>query len=119
MQFIILGFASFFCSVESCHFRQGFVFFTLNLIIGPLHDPTFTQYLINPQNPLLAILVGCLFTAAVQSSSVTTGLAIVFTQQGLLSLENAVPIIIGANIGIARDGTHGFCCRKTALSFFL
>ena len=130
--FIILGFVLSFVRSRVAIFGKsifyfGFVFFTLNLIsssLGPLqNDPTFTQYLINPQNPLLAILVGCLFTAAVQSSSVTTGLAIVFTQQGLLSLENAVPIIIGANIGTTATALLAmvhmdFAARKTALSHF-
>ena len=109
-------------------FYFGFVFFSLNLIsvsLEPLrNDPTLTNYLVQPQNPLVAILVGCLFTAAVQSSSVTTGLAIVFTQQGLLSLENAVPLIMGANIGTTATAfiavlNMDFAAKKTALSHFI
>ena len=60
----------------------------------------------------------------VQSSSVTTGLAIVFTQQGLLSLENAVPLIMGANIGTTATAfiavfNMDIAAKKTALSHFL
>lgn len=84
-------------------FYFGFVFFTLNLIsstLQPLQNNAWlVEMLSNPQNPMLALLIGCLFTALVQSSSVTTGLAIVFTQQGILGLENAVPLIMGANVG--------------------
>lgn len=84
-------------------FYFGFVFFTLNLIsssLQPLQNNVWlVEMLSNPQNPLLALLIGCLFTALVQSSSVTTGLAIIFTQQGILGLENAVPLIMGANVG--------------------
>ena len=80
--------------------------------------------LTQPQNPLYAILFGCLFTAAVQSSSVTTGLAIIFTQQGLLGLENAVPIIMGANIGTTATAmlvvfNMDIAAKKTALCHFL
>lgn len=109
-------------------FYFGFVFFSLNLIsdsLKPLqNNPEFLEILTQPQHPVYAILIGCLFTALVQSSSVTTGLAIIFTQQGLLGLENAVPLIMGANIGttatalIAVFGMD-IAAKKTALSHFL
>jgi phosphate:Na+ symporter len=109
-------------------FYFGFVFFSLNLIsaaLAPLeHEPAFVRYLTEPQSPLLAILVGCLFTAVLQSSSVTTGLAIIFTQQGLLGLENAVPIIMGANIGTTATAliavfNMDVAAKKTALAHFM
>ena len=130
--FIILGFLLSFVRSRISIFGKsifyfGFVFFSLNLIsaaLAPLqNEPALTKYLIQPQNPLFAILVGCLFTAAVQSSSVTTGLAIIFTQQGLLSLENAVPLIMGANIGTTATALLAMlnmdvAAKKTALSHF-
>ncbi|RLQ22502.1 Na/Pi cotransporter family protein [Seongchinamella sediminis] len=109
-------------------FYFGFVFFSLNLISSSLqplqNEPVLVEYLTQPQNPLLAILIGCLFTAMVQSSSVTTGLAIIFTQQGLLGLENAVPLIMGANIGTTATAliamfNMDLAAKKTALSHFL
>jgi len=109
-------------------FYIGFVFFSLNLIssaMQPLHhNPTLVWYLTEPHNPLYAIALGCLFTAMVQSSSVTTGLAIIFAQQGLLSLENAVPIIMGANIGTTATVlitifNMDLAAKKTALSHLL
>ena len=109
-------------------FFFGFVFFSLNLIsssLAPLqNDPAFTAWLTQPQNPLLAILVGALVTAVLQSSSVTTGLAIIFVQQGLMSLENAVPLIMGANIGTTATAMIAMfnmdtAAKKTALSHFL
>jgi len=109
-------------------FYFGFVFFTLNLISASLqplqHNPDFVDLLTQPQNPIYAILIGCLFTALIQSSSVTTGLAIIFTQQGLLGLENAVPLIIGANIGTTATALIAVfnmdaAAKKTALSHFL
>ncbi len=84
-------------------FYFGFVFFSLNLIsaaLSPLQEnETVIRLLTEPQPILVAILFGAGFTALVQSSSVTTGLAIIFTQQGILGLENAIPLIMGANIG--------------------
>lgn len=109
-------------------FYFGFVFFSLQLIssaLAPLQEqPGLVAYLTRPQNPLLAILIGCLFTALVQSSSVTTGLAIIFAQQGLLGLENAVPLIMGANIGTTATAliamvNMDLAAKKTALSHFL
>lgn len=47
----------------------------------------------------LAILVGALFTGLIQSSAATTGIVIVMAGQGLISLEAAISIALGANIG--------------------
>tara|TARA_R110002110_G_scaffold205066_7_gene417271 strand:- start:426715 stop:428340 length:1626 start_codon:yes stop_codon:yes gene_type:complete len=109
-------------------FYFGFVFFSLNLISATLeplqHQPALVNYLTHSQNPFLAILIGCLFTALVQSSSVTTGLAIVLAQQGLLSLENAVPLLMGANIGTTATAmiamfNMDLAAKKTALAHLL
>ena len=45
------------------------------------------------------MLVGVVFTTAVQSSSVTSGLMVVLASSGLLTLEQAIPVLLGANIG--------------------
>lgn len=50
-------------------------------------------------NPLLAILLGGVFTALVQSSSATTGVVIMLASQGFLSLEAGIALAIGANVG--------------------
>lgn len=109
-------------------FYFGFVFFSLNLISSSLQPLQNNKILIDvltkQHNLLYAILFGCLFTSIVQSSSVTTGLAIIFTQQGLLSLENAVPLIMGANIGTTATAliamfNMDIAAKKTALSHFL
>jgi sodium-dependent phosphate cotransporter len=51
------------------------------------------------RSPLVAILVGIIVTVMVQSSSITTSLLVPLAGAGLLSLEQAFPITIGANIG--------------------
>jgi len=50
-------------------------------------------------NPFAGLAVGILSTALVQSSSVTTSLVVAMVGTGDLSLANAVPIVMGANIG--------------------
>jgi sodium-dependent phosphate cotransporter len=51
------------------------------------------------RSTLYAILVGILATVLVQSSSITTSLLVPLAGAGLLTLEQAFPITIGANIG--------------------
>jgi phosphate:Na+ symporter len=50
-------------------------------------------------HPVLGVLAGTLLTMVVQSSSATVGLTIAMTSQGLLSLDAAIPILLGDNIG--------------------
>ena len=49
--------------------------------------------------PLLLIVVGIIFTALIQSSSAATGVVITMVGTGVLPLELALFIILGANIG--------------------
>ena len=48
---------------------------------------------------LLGVIVGALITAIVQSSSLTTVMAVGFVNAGMMTLTQAVGIIMGANIG--------------------
>jgi phosphate:Na+ symporter len=50
-------------------------------------------------NRLLAMLVGLCITAVIQSSSATTVMVVGFVNAGLLSLGQAIGVIMGANIG--------------------
>lgn len=47
----------------------------------------------------LAMLLGLLITVAVQSSSITTSILIPLAAAGVLSLRNAYPVTLGANVG--------------------
>src|SRR5215472_10215914 len=51
------------------------------------------------KNPLLGILIGAVFTAIVQSSAATLGIIIALASEGLMPLEAAIPLILGANVG--------------------
>ncbi|HNQ97362.1 MAG TPA: Na/Pi symporter, partial [Treponemataceae bacterium] len=50
-------------------------------------------------NRLSAVLTGVGITAIVQSSSATTVMTVSFVNAGLLSLQQAIGVIFGANIG--------------------
>lgn len=81
----------------------GILFYGMKLMsdaMKPLRDyPDFINFLKGLENPLLGILAGTVFTALIQSSSAFTGVLIVLAQQGLITLEAAIPMIFGANIG--------------------
>jgi sodium-dependent phosphate cotransporter len=51
------------------------------------------------RSPLLALAIGLTVTAVIQSSSITTSLLVPLGGAGLLTLEQAFPVTIGANIG--------------------
>ena len=50
-------------------------------------------------NPIKAVLVGAGVTAVIQSSSATTVMVVGFVNSGIMRLEQAVNVIIGANVG--------------------
>jgi sodium-dependent phosphate cotransporter len=51
------------------------------------------------KNALIGIIGGVVFTAIIQSSSVTTSLLVPLVAAGVITVETAFPITIGANIG--------------------
>ena len=51
------------------------------------------------RNSVLGALAGAVTTAVLQSSSATTVMAIGFVSAGLMTLPQAISIILGANIG--------------------
>ena len=53
------------------------------------------------KNRLVGALVGAGITAIIQSSSATTVMVVGFVNAGMLTLTQAVGVIMGANIGVA------------------
>ncbi|MDY2632863.1 MAG: Na/Pi cotransporter family protein [Clostridium sp.] len=51
------------------------------------------------KNPIVAVFVGAIVTAVIQSSSATTVMVVGFVNAGLMNLAQAAGIIMGANIG--------------------
>lgn len=62
-------------------------------------NPNFTGLMTKFDNPYLGILVGFVMTAILQSSSATTGLLIAIATTGVITFEQAYPIVFGQNIG--------------------
>ena len=62
------------------------------------HQP-FIHAMQTMENPLLGIAIGAVFTAIVQSSAATLGIIIALASEGLMPLEAAIPLILGANVG--------------------
>ncbi|HUS92989.1 MAG TPA: Na/Pi symporter [Phycisphaerae bacterium] len=56
-------------------------------------------------NPFVALVAGVLATSIVQSSSCTTSIIVSMVASGTLTVSNAVPMVMGANIGTTVTNT--------------
>lgn len=83
----------------------GLIFVGLNIMSSEdafgsdLIERVFTEIFSKINFPLLLILIGVVLTALIQSSSASTGIVITMVGTGLLDLDLALFIILGANIG--------------------
>ena len=83
----------------------GLIFVGLNVMSSeqafgnPLVETMFQGIFSVIDSPLLLIFVGVIFTALIQSSSAATGVVITMVGTGILPLELALFIVLGANIG--------------------
>ncbi len=81
----------------------GVLFFGLSQMsssMGVLKDSSMVaNTLMSLQNPVLAVLVGTILTAIIQSSSVTVSILLLMANQGLIGLPICLYIILGCNIG--------------------
>ncbi len=107
---IAIGFTMTFVWKQGVSRHYGAMFMGLGLILygmaamGSAMSPLrthegFAGLLQSLQNPILGMLAGAVFTALVQSSSATIGLAVVMATQGLLYLPAGIAILFGAKIG--------------------
>jgi phosphate:Na+ symporter len=84
-------------------FNFGLLFFGLGLIsqaVEPLkNSPAFLNLFTQTQNPFLGIGLGIVVTGIVHASAIPISIMALLAQQDLVSLENALPVIMGANIG--------------------
>lgn len=68
--------------------------------MAPLADmPEFTHILTAFSNPVLAVLVGAVFTGIIQSSAASVGILQALSMTGGVTYGMALPIIMGQNIG--------------------
>jgi len=83
---------------------------------GLKNAPEIMNILGSLSNPMLAVLVGTVLTAIIQSSSVTVSIILLMAQQGLLDIHICLFIILGCNIGACASAMiAGLTGRKDAL----
>lgn len=75
-------------------------------------------------NPILLVLIGAIFTAIIQSSSVMTSIALTMVVTGLINLEQGIFLTMGSNIGscvvaILAGLASGKNAKRTALIHLL
>ena len=84
-------------------FYFGLIFFGLSLAslaTVPLKDhPAIIRFFQEARNPLLGLVVGILFTGIAMSSAIPISILVILAQNHLMSLEVALPIVFGANVG--------------------
>nr|WP_275980260.1 Na/Pi cotransporter family protein [Halalkalibacter alkaliphilus] len=85
-------------------FGFGALFYGLELMgtgLKPLRElEAFAELTLSmSENPLLGVLIGTIFTVAVQSSSASIGLLQQLYEQGAMGLDAALPVLFGDNIG--------------------
>ncbi len=93
--------------------------------VKPLADmPAFTNLFLLFTNPILGVVAGAVLTAAIQSSSASVGILQALSQTGAITYNNAIPIIMGQNIGtcitaiLASVGTGKNAKRAAAVHFY-
>ncbi len=107
----------------------GILFFGLTIMgdgMQPLKDlPFFTNLMLSIENnAILGVLIGVIFTGAVQASSATIGVMQELAFQGAMNYHQAVPILFGDNIGttvtvlLASIGT-GVVAKRAAITHFM
>ena len=106
----------------------GILFLGMGLMgdsLKPLADSQlFKDIILRMANPFLGLLVGVVITSIIQSSSAFTGIVITLALQGMIGLDAAIPLIIGANIGtcatalIASIGTTRAAKRTAVMHLF-
>lgn len=81
----------------------GILFMGLSTMSGAMSElresPQMVHLLKSLTNPLMAVLVGFLITAVLQSSSATVGIVILMANQGMLAFHICFFLILGCNMG--------------------
>jgi phosphate:Na+ symporter len=120
ISFRIYDFALFFCGiglavmfiVKDAHRRAagqavfgfGLIFLAIKLMadaMEPFKNNALLHELlqVTAATPLLGILLSMLLTALIHSSAAVIGIVITFSLSGLMGLDAAIPLVLGANIG--------------------
>ena len=71
------------------------------------NEPWFADVLVMFKNPVLALLISAFFTGLIQSSAATIGIVEAFALSGSMTVQMALPLVLGANIGTCITGVIG------------
>jgi len=106
----------------------GLIFYGLSLVgqaVTPLKDnQTFLHLFRETRNPLLGVTIGLVFAGIVHASAIPIAILAILGQQGLISIDNALPIVLGANVGTTVTALMGGMVtnidgKRTAVSHLL
>lgn len=105
----------------------GILFIGMNMMSSSMsalrNSPTFIGFLSSCSNPILAIIVGAVFTALIQSSSASVGILQALAVSGVVDLHTGIYLMFGFTIGtcitaaIASIGTTANAKRTTVIHF--
>lgn len=102
----------------------GMLFVGLSLMSSSMSDfaemEAVKTFLAGISNPILLVLIGAIFTAIIQSSSVMTSIALAMVVTGLITLDQGIFLTIGSNVGscvvaIVAGVTSGRNAQRTAM----
>ena len=106
----------------------GLLFVGLELMSGSMEAFAALEgvktFLAGISNPLLLVLLGAIFTAVIQSSSVMTSIALAMVVTGLIGIDQGIFLTMGSNIGscvvaVIAGVTSGANAKRTALIHLL
>lgn len=106
----------------------GMLFVGLHMMAGSMGDfaqlDSIKLFLATLDSALLLVLIGAIFTAIVQSSSVVTSIAITMVVTGLVNLNQGIYLTLGSNIGscvvaLIAGLTSGMNAKRTSIIHLL
>ena len=106
----------------------GLLFVGLELMSGSMESfaalDGVKTFLAGISNPIVLVLLGALFTAIIQSSSVMTSIALAMVVTGLINIDQGIFLTLGSNIGscvvaVIAGITSGTNAKRTALIHLL
>ncbi|MBR6186192.1 MAG: Na/Pi cotransporter family protein [Clostridia bacterium] len=96
----------------------GILFIGMDLMSAstePLREwPVFLSMMQGVRNPLLGVLIGMVVTALLQSSSVSVGIVQVLAAGGLVGMDGALYLLLGAKIGACTPSLLSMANSRTA-----
>ncbi|MDO9586234.1 MAG: Na/Pi cotransporter family protein [Syntrophales bacterium] len=115
-------------SIGEAVFYFGLLFFGLHLTAlatSPLRDnPAIIRFFQETKNPFLGFGIGIIFTGLVHASAIPISILVILAQHGLIGLDNALPVVFGANIGTTVTAmmagfVSGISGRRSAIAHLL